>query len=657
MKDPKQNLFDLIKRSAKLGITASDHQKLRILIAKGYDPKIYASLKSSLDYRELKDSLNTIPFEIPEQMQGDIVLGRNQKGINRYRSKYAPSHLLGIGATGVGKTVFLVFLLLQYLLIAKGMWIFDFVKRELRGFKRLAERVGYPVIVCRHENLRINILDPQGQAPSLYANVCSEFITLSLGLPSVAKLILKICITSLYEKFGLFIDPDAEPPALSELISEVKKFDGNKTAKDAILIRLQALLVNKREMFSVRRGFKVSELAKKIVVWEFDGLETQYQNLLVSYLLTNLFAYRVTKPSKDLVVVALDEASRLYSKKAESVNEGPSYIATMTSVIRKMHIALLVWAQSCNDLSNSIIANSGIKILCRVGSATDYDTFGRAMGLTSPKIQYCKTNLGIGTQAIKMGFGWMEPFLNRSPNIHIPEGVTDAEVQRSVQPLMDMMPKPSKPTLLLTKLVNQTTKSGNSNSDLDKDETSLFNQIRNNSQIPSATIHYKMAGLSTKRGTAAKQMLLTKGLIKEVALESGRRGAASIFLEVLTNTSTGRLGNNLHNYLRRKAEDWYLSQNCKTEIEKSFLVNGQRRFVDLAVTWPDGRTEAVEIETEDSSRALGNIRKNILIGFEAISILTPNRKAREVIKKRMIKEIDHVDHSRVCFPAISFYDR
>ena len=79
--------------------------------------------------------------------------------------------------------------------------------------------------------------------------------------------------------------------------------------------------------------------------------------------------------------------------------------------------------------------------------------------------------------------------------------------------------------------------------------------------------------------------------------------------------------------------------------------------MDLAVTWPDGRTEAVEIETEDSSRALGNIRKNILVGFEAISILTPNRKAREVIKKRMIKEIDHVDHSRVCFPAISFYDR
>jgi hypothetical protein len=166
-----------------------------------------------------------------------------------------------------------------------------------------------------------------------------------------------------------------------------------------------------------------------------------------------------------------------------------------------------------------------------------------------------------------------------------------------------------------------------------------------------------MAGLSTKRAIAAKQGLLTKGLIKEVVLESGRRGAASMFLEVATNTSAGKLGNSLHNYLRKKAEDWYLPQNCKTEIEKSFLVNNQRRFVDLAVTWPDGRTEAVEIETADTQRALENIQKNILIGFNAIFVLTPNRKVREAIKKRMIKEIDHVDHSRICFPAISFYDR
>lgn len=662
MKAPEQNPVELLKRAAKSesGITPSDYYKFRILFAKGFDAKVYASLESSIRFREIRESLNPRVFSTPEQMHGDIVLGKNDGDVSRYDSKYAPSHLLGVGATGVGKTVFLVFLLMQYLLIASGMWVFDFVKRELRGLKRLASKINHEVIVCRHENLRINLLDPQGSEPSLYANICAEFITLSLGLPPVAKLILKICITNLYEKFGLFANPDTDPPVLSELIDEVKQFDGNKAAKDAILIRLQALLVNKREIFSVRRGFRVSELAQKNIIWEFDGLETQYQNLFVSYFLSILFAHRVANPSKNLVVVALDEASRIYSRKSEAANEGPSYIATMTSVIRSMHIALLVWTQTCYDLSNSIIANSGIKIMCRVGSAADYDTFGRAMGLTSQQIQWCKTNLGIGRQVIKMGFGWMEPFLNRSPNIRIPDNVTDAEVRRSVQQLLDAVPKSGKPTLLLTKSTTPASNSKNTNkdnSDLTADEKSLLSQIRNNPQVPSATIHYKMAGLSTKRATAAKQGLLTKSLIKETVLESGKRGAANIFLEVATNTSAGRLGNSLHNYLRSKAEDWHLSHNCETEIEKSFLVNGQRKFVDLSVTWPDGRTEAVEIETADTPRALENIQKNISIGFNAIFVLTPNRKVREAIKKRMITEIDQVDHSRVCFPAISFYDK
>ena len=138
-------------------------------------------------------------------MHGDIILGKNRGGVSCYDSRYASSHFLEIGATGSGKTVSLIFLLLQYLRIVSGLWIFDFVKRELRGFKRLVEKADYSVIVCRHENLRINLLDPQGSEPSLYANICAEFITICLALPPVAKLILKICITRLYERSGLLI--------------------------------------------------------------------------------------------------------------------------------------------------------------------------------------------------------------------------------------------------------------------------------------------------------------------------------------------------------------------------------------------------------------------------------------------------------------------
>ena len=654
---PKQDPIELLKRAAKVGITADNHRLFKILIAHGDDARIYSQLEASIAQRELREELNSCPFNMPSSMQGDIILGKNGAGTNRYESKYAPSHLLGIGATGVGKTVFLTFLLIQYLPLSKGMWIFDFVKRELRGFRRLAQKTGSNVIVCRHENLRVNLLDPQDLDPSLYANVCSEFITLSLGLPPVAKLILKICITNQYEKSGLLLNPKAPPPTLSELIEEIKHFDGNKPAKEAILIRLQALLVNQRQIFSVQRGFKISELARRKIVWEFDGLETQYQNLFVSYLLSNLFAHRVANPCNDLAMVALDEAGRVYSKNAESANEGPSYIANMTSVIRSKRIGLLVWTQSCYDLSNSIIANSGIKVLCRVGTATDYDTFGRAMGLISKQIQWAKTDLGIGSQIIKTGFGWPKPFLNQTPNISIPNDVTDLEVELSVAPLLATVQEQEKPAVALIPPATKPLKPQGGGTDLTDDEKALLEQLENNPMIASATEHYKQAGLSTKRATIAKRSLIARKMIKETPLESGKRGAAKAFLEVITSKGSGRNGGKLHNYLRKIAQDWYINQNCKTECEKAVTVNGLQKFVDLAVTWPDGKKEAVEIETEDTPRALENVQKNMELGVDIITVLAPNVKIRQAIQNRVNPNIQTEHAHRLHFPSISLFER
>ena len=86
------------------------------------------------------------------------------------------------------------------------------------------------------------------------------------------------------------------------------------------------------------------------------------------------------------------------------------------------------------------------------------------------------------------------------------------------------------------------------------------------------------------------------------------------------------------------------------------MVDGQRRFVDLSVTWPDGTTEAVEAETEDSDRALENVRKNLRLGYDTVAVLTPNRKTREAIATRIAREFDADDASRVQLRPMAFYD-
>lgn len=129
-----------------------------------------------------------------------------------------------------------------------------------------------------------------------------------------------------------------------------------------------------------------------------------------------------------------------------------------------------------------------------------------------------------------------------------------------------------------------------------------------------------------------------------------------MFLSVLQSKTGGRLGEGLHLFMRNKADSWYLRKGCTTKFEDPFTVDGQTRYVDLTALWPDGRTEALEVETEDRERAINNVKKNIAIGFDQITVLTPNRKVRESIQKQVETQIEEAQKSLIRFSAISFYD-
>ena len=138
-------------------------------------------------------------------------------------------------------------------------------------------------------------------------------------------------------------------------------------------------------------------------------------------------------------------------------------------------------------------------------------------------------------------------------------------------------------------------------------------------------------------------------------METGRPGSSHLFLTVIAQSGPGRLGTPLHGHLINRIVPWYLNRDCNVEPEQSHVVNGIPRFVDMAVTWPDGKAEAVEVETEVNDRAVENIKKNLAIGFDLISVITPNRKVREAIRRRVCQELAPCDMARIRFPAMSTY--
>jgi hypothetical protein len=658
MRNIPDELMQLILRIQQFpgGFTRADYEDIAIISSRGFEPRALGRLKSRTQRRELAEVFFKKAFRTPGSMRGNIVMGRNDGGKTCYDSKYSPMHLCGIGQSGSGKTVFLVSLLVCYLTIAGGIWLFDFCKRSLRGFLRIAEKAGRKAVVCRHECAFNNPLDPEDIDPTYYVNICAEFLTITLNLPPVARHILKICLMRLYENCGLFNDHRAAPPILTELLEEVRTFEGNKASRDAITIRLEAMLANKRQIFAVRRGFQIKDLERQVIIWEFDGLETEYQNLLTMQLVCKLFARRVKFVPEDLIVVALDEAARLYSKHAESAAEGPSFVDTMTSVVREKLISLKVITQTAHGLSNSIIANSGIKVLFAAGSPQDYEIFGRSMGLSSDQIQWAKTNLTVGSQIIKMSFGYLQPFVNHIDNLKIPQDVTDEEVLKSVEPLISATLKANAQPAPVAALPSTTAPDKDTSPALTSDEESLLNQIRLHPEITSATGHYKLLNTGTKRATAAKQGLLSKGFIKETVLESGRRGKSSLYLEVADEKSPGHQGSNLHQYLKDKVANCYVGRGGSVVIEKHYRLNGIDVFVDVVGINPDGTQEAVEVETQGSEHAVGNIRKCLALDFPVIHVLTPNGEVRRGIESRLVG-LCAAEIGRIRFSLISLFEQ
>lgn len=657
MRNIPVEVMQMIERIRQLpdGFTKADSEDIAIILARGFEPRAFGRLKARTERRELSEMFFKKIFRSPSLMKGDIVLGRNDNGVTCYDPKYSSMHLCGIGATGSGKTVFLVSLLICYLRVAQGIWLFDFCKRSLRGFLRIADKFGRKAIVCRHEYAFTNPLDPEDIDPAYYINICAEFLTISLNLPPVARHILKICLTKLYEKHGLLNDHHAQPPLLTELLDEVRTFEGNKASKDAIVIRLEAMLTNKRQIFGVRRGFQIKDLEQQVIIWEFDGLETEYQNLLAMQLMCKLFARRVKFVPQGLIVIALDEAARIYSSRSESVAEGPSFIDTMTSVVREKLISLKVMTQTAYGLSNSIIANSGIKVLFTAGSPHDYEIFGRSMGLSTEQIQWAKTNLTVSSQIVKMSFSYLHPFVNYSPNIVIPQDVTDEEVLQSVQPLLDKIHRPDIQNTPV-QLLSPSSADENNQDKLTADEDALLDQVRQHPEIISATGHYRLLNVGTKRATAAKQGLLSKGFIKETVLESGGRGKSSLYLEVADEKSNGRQGSNLHQYIQNKVANYYRICGGSATIEKRCDLNGIDVFVDVVGTCPDGRVEAVEIETQGSEHAAGNIHKCLQLGFAVIHVLTPNGQVRRGIQSRL-DNLSEAEIGRIRFSPISLFEQ
>ncbi len=628
------------------------------LAARPDDRRLAASVKRRIELATFRHKFQKPVFPIPAGMQGDLVLGRTESGEARIPFKALTAHLLQLGSTGSGKTINSFFWILQALLLAAGIWIFDFFKREYRGLASLAQKMNRKLYVVRWQDFPFNPLEvPRGVHPMEWINTVADLFTSTLAVPPVARNILRRALAEIYKRNSV-LTGSANYPTLQDLANGIRRGKQNNAARQAILDRLDTLLAVAGGMLDHHRGLPIEALEGHAVVFELDGLGRIYQDFVVACLLSAAFSRRVaTRDNARTLLVSLDEGQRLYSQRVESGGEGPSFITMMTSLVRAQNMMLLVGVQSTHDLARSIQSNSSTKILGRCGDQEDYNRMGRSMGLTREQIEDCKFRLEPGLFVAKLNYGdHQHPFLLRIPLVKVPQTFSDADAKESARRLRDALGwSPDCPSVIEVCALGPE----DAREILTADEKRFIECVEVQPYHPSG-IYASISRFSPRKAIRLRKDLCRKGLLREWPIDTERGGRKTLAL-VPTESSNGEgqetespgRGGILHKFAIGCIEASLHADHWVTQREVPFDAGGKTSFVDLVATRPD---EELYVEFELRADYAGiNIQKDLAAGLEHILVVTATRKVEQSIRDNLSQVLSSGEINRIGFTLLSSF--
>ena len=333
------------------------------------------------------------PFPVPRALnKGNFTLGFDQQGTPiKCPFDFMGSPSLICGSTGSGKTTTARFWSIQGGALYRGAWFIDSRKREMRVLQSAYAKMGLPLAIIDGHAMRMNPLEvPEGVAPKSFAPNVADAIMRVFNLPPVARKVLHQSLHHLYQSHGIFGGNTTNYPTLFELrdfVGKAKMFHAQ--ARDALITALDTSLLSLGNVLAYRKGWSISELAKRKIVFEFNTVSESDRNLLINTLLLSEFQSRVAQGYSNVqpdLFIYIDEGSSL-------IEAGDATISQWVGLIRGVGISLLISNQSAVSISQRVLSNIPNRFIAQCSSFADLNVMAAAIGLDASQKRFLSLHL------------------------------------------------------------------------------------------------------------------------------------------------------------------------------------------------------------------------------------------------------------------------
>lgn len=608
------------------------------------DSAIIKLLQEALEEEGTTVQLNPDPFRptMPHNQQevsGDLHLGHLPQngfpyGISIQQLIY---HLLVLGRTGGGKTTLIRHLLHQ--LVQNHPDIKLLIMERKQEYTELLDLSPEPFHVLDVKRLRFNVLKPPPGVPvHMWLSVLTQMMVNYMDIRIATSGFL------VEQALGLTDESANSYPTLRSLYDHIwtlpyPAMSNLSRLKETAINRLSTLLHMLPDVFESENGLDIRDVLSNHSLFLLHNIPNLgIQNFMFSLIMAQAFFYRTMveghQPSLRNLLV-LDEASSLFRQRDE-IREHDSYLSYMVSQARGYGIGLIAAGQSSTDLSHTLLANTGTKIVVGgLGRSEDADLFLRQRPITLEQRHHVMSHPNVGRAFSADGrYPYLlECGINPPPNIAIPNAVDlDDRIEKTVKDLGIATPPPSQTQQ--PKKVPQK-----------EEEDPLLPILIDIQSTPFQLLRDRAPKLNIKQGTLQDMIkkLIEQGLIKAYKVHHGNQGAPRDLYEVTekgalqTNMPIKKLkgrGSYLHQFYQIKVARFWEAKGWKVEIEG--LCDSKNADL-VASHFTNGDAIAIEIELNfdaNPSHVIHNILKDLESGrVDKVITVVPTKTILKKLQK------------------------